>query len=451
VPRPDLARARFPAVLLVLLASFVPAAQAQSGDGDASRSLKQTERALERERRRAREAGQALEQVQAELGRLRAQAIEAAQRLQNEETTLADVEQRLADLARQEQRKREALRREDRELGSALANLSRLARRSPTALMANAGAPLDTYRSVRLVAALSQGLRSSTQTLEAELAELGGLRRRIAAEEQRHRRQAAEMAAQRTVLARLVDEKAGLEARLADENRAAARSAERLAGKAGDLRELVAKLAEAEEQRRREAAERAEAERQAELARLAEQVRQNAERERLAALAPPLPEHKPVPAAAPVVAATPSASFGLFSGEPFSEARGKLPMPARGRVVETFGQRNGEGQAARGISIETVAGAQVVAPFDGQLVYVGEFRRYGPLLIISLGEGYHILLSGMARLYGVVGQQVLAGEPVGEMGEVGAGQPRLYVELRRKGEPINPLPWLSAAKGKISG
>ena len=50
-----------------------------------------------------------------------------------------------------------------------------------------------------------------------------------------------------------------------------------------------------------------------------------------------------------------------------------------------------------------------------------------------------------------VGQTLLAGEPVGVMGRPENGGPSLYIELRRKGEPINPLPWLAATHEKVSG
>jgi septal ring factor EnvC (AmiA/AmiB activator) len=30
-------------------------------------------------------------------------------------------------------------------------------------------------------------------------------------------------------------------------------------------------------------------------------------------------------------------------------------------------------------------------------------------------------------------------------------KPNLYVELRRHGEPINPLPWLTANNRKVAG
>ena len=48
------------------------------------------------------------------------------------------------------------------------------------------------------------------------------------------------------------------------------------------------------------------------------------------------------------------------------------------------------------------------------------------------------------------GQQLLAGEPVGVMGSKEAGA-RLYVEVRRKGQPVDPLPWFAAARDKVRG
>ncbi|MEQ9447676.1 MAG: peptidoglycan DD-metalloendopeptidase family protein, partial [Rhodospirillaceae bacterium] len=104
---------------------------------------------------------------------------------------------------------------------------------------------------------------------------------------------------------------------------------------------------------------------------------------------------------------------------------------------------------ARGITIKGRAGAPVIAPFDGIIAFAGPFRGYGRLLIIEHSEGYHTLLAGLARIDGAVGQMVLAGEPVGLMETAGAAN--LYVELRRDGQPINPLPWLAGRAGKTSG
>ena len=131
----------------------------------------------------------------------------------------------------------------------------------------------------------------------------------------------------------------------------------------------------------------------------------------------------------------------------------------RGRLVKGFGDE-AAGLHERGITIAALPGAQVVAPYDGRVVFAGPFRGYGQLLIIAHGEGYHTLLAGMERIYATVGQWVLAGEPVGVMAagdtraaavsDKTATAPRLYVELRQGGEPVDPLPWLAAGLRKVS-
>ena len=90
--------------------------------------------------------------------------------------------------------------------------------------------------------------------------------------------------------------------------------------------------------------------------------------------------------------------------------------------------------------------AQVIAPHNGKVVFAGNFRGYGQLLIIDHGEGYHTLLAGMVRIDGTMGQYVLSGEPVGVMGTPKDGKPSLYIELRRNSQPINPIPWLAKNK-----
>ena len=57
----------------------------------------------------------------------------------------------------------------------------------------------------------------------------------------------------------------------------------------------------------------------------------------------------------------------------------------------------------------------------------------------------------MGRIDVLLEQHVLVGEPVGVMESIAEAKPRLYVELRRDGHPINPLPWLAAETIKVSG
>ena len=132
-------------------------------------------------------------------------------------------------------------------------------------------------------------------------------------------------------------------------------------------------------------------------------------------------------------------------------ARGELTFPVIGKINGQYGKRQQVGGARKGINIESSPGAQVVAPFNGQIVFAGPFRGYGRLLIIEHGKGYHSLLAGMARINGSVGQWLLSGEPVAVMGEPLTGRPTLYMELRVNGQPVNPSPWLAVARGKING
>jgi septal ring factor EnvC (AmiA/AmiB activator) len=102
------------------------------------------------------------------------------------------------------------------------------------------------------------------------------------------------------------------------------------------------------------------------------------------------------------------------------------------------------------VTFATRPGAEVVAPFDGRVLFAGAFRGYGQILIIGHGDGYHSLVAGLDRIDSSVGQWLVAGEPIGRM-SADEAKPRLYLELRHNGQPINPLPWLATRDAKVKG
>lgn len=132
----------------------------------------------------------------------------------------------------------------------------------------------------------------------------------------------------------------------------------------------------------------------------------------------------------------------------FARARGLVPLPVRGQIAGRYGARNQNGVALKGIEIAARAGAQVTAPYDGQVLYSGPFRQYGEIVILGLAGGFQMILAGLEQADGFVGQELLAGEPIGtvadenDLGAGSSGRSRLYMELRYKGEPIDPAPWL---------
>jgi septal ring factor EnvC (AmiA/AmiB activator) len=113
-----------------------------------------------------------------------------------------------------------------------------------------------------------------------------------------------------------------------------------------------------------------------------------------------------------------------------------------GRLLRRFGEP-GEAGPARGLTLAAPGGARVVSPCAGRVVFGGPFRSYGQVLIVECGPGTHLVLAGLARLDVAVGARLRAGEPVGVLG--GGGEDgTLYLELRRRGEPVDPSPWLAA-------
>ncbi len=132
---------------------------------------------------------------------------------------------------------------------------------------------------------------------------------------------------------------------------------------------------------------------------------------------------------------------GLGSGMP----RATL---VTGRLIRQWGAPSEDGPAS-GITYDVVPGAYVSAPCAGHVAFAAPFRSYGRLMIISCGQAYDFVLAGMDRLDARVGREVRAGEPIGRMPQArtaGGGTPLLYVELRRNGEPIDPLPYLNARR-----
>jgi len=145
----------------------------------------------------------------------------------------------------------------------------------------------------------------------------------------------------------------------------------------------------------------------------------------------------------------------VLFGEPAASAVAALSgmgqvMPVAGSVVGHFGQ-GPKALLDQGITIAVEERRLVRAPRDGRVAFAGPFKGFGLLLIIEHGDEYHSLLSGLSRLAVSVGAAVRAGQMVGTLEPTQGGTAQLYVELRRRGVPVNPLPWLAAGQDKVRG
>lgn len=115
-------------------------------------------------------------------------------------------------------------------------------------------------------------------------------------------------------------------------------------------------------------------------------------------------------------------------------------LPVSGRLVTGFGEKQDGGPAA-GTTLAPQAGALVVAPAAGRIAFAGPYKGYGRIVIIEHPGGWTSLITQLARVDVMVGQQVVQGAPLGQTGQsqrLGA-QPLITVELRKDGAPVNVM------------
>lgn len=101
------------------------------------------------------------------------------------------------------------------------------------------------------------------------------------------------------------------------------------------------------------------------------------------------------------------------------------------------------------LTVATTVDQLVSSPVSGLVVFAEPFRGLGPLLIIDQGAGYHVVLIGLTRLDVRRGASVVAGQSVGEIVAREDSPVRLQFELRYRGLPIDPAPWLAAYQDKV--
>jgi septal ring factor EnvC (AmiA/AmiB activator) len=131
----------------------------------------------------------------------------------------------------------------------------------------------------------------------------------------------------------------------------------------------------------------------------------------------------------------------------FAAARGHLPLPAHGPITVGFGKvvnpKFNTVTIQNGLDIEAPAGSAVRAVAPGRVVHAGWFKGYGNIVIVDHGDGYHTLVAHLASMQTAMGEDVEAGAVLGTVGDSGSLKgPYLYFELREKGRPVDPRPWL---------
>ncbi len=425
-------------VLLTVLASG-PAAAQPAADGNPAASPRDTRQAeldavtrdITLSAQRRAELAKEIDALDKDRATLNQSLLDAGDQVQRLEAASGRTEQRLSALMTQEDKLRASLSQRHTMLAEVLAALQRVGRHPPPAILVRPEDALASVRSAILLGAVVPDLQAAAESVATDLQSLVALRKEQERERDRLRADTRALLEGRTRISLLLEQKRAARAASAEALANEEARSKALADQATSLRDLIARM-ESEEPTAAAA---------------------SAEAEKAAVIAHENTGNKPAKSLGTADRMAPAVAF--------VDAKGLLPMPASGRIIRNFGDNDGLGGRAQGMSIAARAGGLISSPTDGWVVYAGPFRSYGQLLIINAGDGYHVLLAGMGRTDVQLGQFVLAGEPVAVMAEqkvasigaldVGAAQPVLYIEFRKDGTSIDPAPWWAASNSEKVG
>jgi septal ring factor EnvC (AmiA/AmiB activator) len=430
---------------LVCASPWLTAAEEDLSRDEAKQKLNQTEQELQSSRVKAEGLSKDLAALAEERAKLNNELIDAGKSVQASEAKLSETEAKLAEFTDQVNVIQNSITERKEAIVKMLSAMQRIGRTPPPALVTRRDDALAVVRSAMLLANIFPELKYQADNLSRELEGLVTVENGIRDQRDKEKSEAERLAAEQASLDRLLEEKKRAAAQGEAELAALKQSTAEQAQTVTDLNELIDRL---DTQIAKVEIAQYDAELAAERALLA--------REQQQALATPANES--------VVEIKPGTKVAFASPDrlkpalPFEAAKGSLRLPAQGRTVKRFGDPDAAGGTLKGISLQTRGEARITAPADGWVVYAGEFRSYGQLLIINAGGGYHILLAGMNRIDVNLGQFVLAGEPIAVMGNSAAAsqgddnsRPVLYVEFRKDGRPVDPDPWWAQASEKVQG
>ena len=430
-----------PAVAVAALAMLSAAALAQTApDSEETRKRLEADKArLDLTQKRSKEIKSDLDKISAERQRINARLIETGKLIHQSEGQLNLIESKVDQLQSQEKNLRAALEERHGAISGLLAAMQRMGRNPPPVMITRREDALSMVRSAMLLAAVFPELRGQATALADQLKDLARVMTSIRTEGEKLKAETVRLEDARTRLAALQEVKRQSQSERQNELDSVLKAASQIARNVEDLSDLIGKLD-------REVAARTEL--------------GTYEKDMAAADASPQDR-----AAAAVLAPSAGSVAMLSPGRirpdiPFLQAKGQLPMPVQDKRVFAFGDKTQYGTQSKGLVVQTRDGGQVVSPCDGWIVYAGEFRTYGKLLIVNAGGGYHMLLAGLSQIDVQFGQFVLTGEAVGVMGSAVKSSlatkaqdsgPVLYIELRKDGRSIDPDPWWSDASRKVQG
>jgi len=388
------------AVFVIFLLLFFGLASAQDVNPERLQDLTKAETEA-----RAKEAALAKkrENVQKEISKLRQDLVSVGQEAEKFERQARRLDGQLVELEQNEVLVQSQITGDRRTVARLLAVLQRIENNPPPPMATNAKDAVEAARSARLATSVTGELKIRADQFSRQLEKVAEIRSEISkkqaslAENERH------LEAKRGNISSLVSKKTELENSISADQKAAQARVAKLASEAQDLRELIANF---------ETAARV----------VTPRLKPGKGKKR---------GRKAGPRTKPLIMPD--------DVKRFAEAKSSFKSPVQGRIIRQYGK--GE----KGITMSARSKAQVVSPYAGRIEFAGPFKNYDKVVIMNVGDGYFILLTGLGDIYVKSGEMVGRAEPIGLMPFNTKGTANLYIEFRLDGKTINPRPWLGTA------
>ncbi len=128
--------------------------------------------------------------------------------------------------------------------------------------------------------------------------------------------------------------------------------------------------------------------------------------------------------------------------------KNSLPWPVEGQVILNFGKNKhptlNTNLISNGIKIKAANGAQIKAIENGVVVFAGDFRKYGHMVVIDHKGIFYSVYCQLDTIFVKENQKVLKKQNIATVGN--DEKSVLYFEIRQYNVPENPLLWLKEKK-----
>lgn len=400
-----IARAKVIGLLGLAFVSILNIGPVAYGQSDQDKRLETIKKSEQDERNKAKALAQERDALSLEVKKLKSELVKQSNRIEGLAYDENVISTRLDKLEYQRQAARLDLDAGEASNTELLAALQRL-QIDPPPIWLLEGEELErTLHAAHLMQGLKKTLDQQAEALTQKLSQFNRIENDIVTEQTRLAENRSQITQEQAKLSQLVAQKNKSAKDIDAQRQAAIDRAQTLASQAADIEALIASLESA-----------------------------------VANITPRLKPGRDAITQPNARSSAPNIPLILPDGvKPFSQAKGLLRLPAQGQL-----NRDKDTSAvddSQGLKLITQNGTQVISPYAGRVEFAGPFKNYNNVVILNMGEGYFILLTGLDEIFAQTGEVLQTGEPVGRMSIESPTRPELYIEFRRNGTSVNPTPW----------